>query len=198
MTRLQWTVALLALSLSGESWAAAIGLPANTARIGYAVGIYRMAVDDPDGATKAANSVQPLTLIYTDWLPGGLRYWAEGYFARTSLNAAAGKVAEDVSRYGIQFAVQRNFRWGRWSPWLGVGMDVSRNRYSKRYTVDSDGYLLATYPDRSTTAVGISVHAISEWALARDWDLSAKLEQVIPVSGGITVTALTLGILYLY
>ncbi|MEJ2347118.1 MAG: hypothetical protein P8090_17280 [Gammaproteobacteria bacterium] len=110
-------------------------------------------------ATKAANSVQPLTLIYTDWLPGGLRYWAEGYFARTNLDAAAGKVAEDVSRYGIQFAVQRNFRWGWWSPWLGVGMDVSRNRYSKRYTVDSDGYLLATYPDRSTTAVGISVHA---------------------------------------
>ena len=198
MNRLQWTSALLALSMSCKAGAGAIGLPETTARIGYGVGVYRLAVDDPDGPTQAAVSAQPLTLIYTDWLPGGLRYWAEGYFARTRLDAANGKLGEDVSRYGIQFAVQHNVRWGSWSPWLGVGMDLSRNQYSKRYTVDSDGFLLNTYADRTATAVGINIHAVSEWALERNWDLSAKLEQVIPVSGGVNETSLTVGILYLY
>ena len=47
-------MALLGLLLSGHVSAAAIGLPENTARIGYAAGVSRLTVDDPDGPTKAA------------------------------------------------------------------------------------------------------------------------------------------------
>ncbi len=198
MNGMQWILALLALSLSGDALAVAIGLPENTARIGYTAGISRITVDDPAGSTKAAVDVQPLTLIYTDWLPGGLRYWAEGYYARTTLDAGGSDVGQNVRRYGARLALQRNLRWGQWSPWLGVGADLSRNRYSIRHTVDSDGYLLNTYADRSATALGISAHIVTEWALARDWDLSAKLEQVIPVSGGIFETSLSVGVLYRY
>ena len=89
-------------------------------------------------------------------------------------------------------------RGGKGLPWLGVGIDVSHNQYSHRYTVDSDGFLLNTLADRSETALGITAHIVSEWALAQDWDLSAKLEQVIPVSGGIIETSLSVGVLYRY
>jgi len=198
MRGLRWMMALLGLSLSGQVSAAAIGLPENTARIGYAVGVSRLAMDDPDGSTKAAVGVQPLTLIYTDWLPRGWRYWAEGYYFRTSLDASTSDIGQDASRIGARLAVQRNVQWGKWSPWLGVGLDISRNHYSKRYTVDSDGFLLNAYPDRSSTALGITAHIVSEWALARDWDLSTKLEQVFPVNGGITETSLSVGVLYRY
>jgi hypothetical protein len=198
MSGLRWMMALLGLSLSGQVSAAAIGLPENTARFGYAVGISRLAVDDPDGSTKAAVDVQPITLIYTDWLPRGWRYWAEGYYIRATLDASVGDIGQQVSRIGARLAVQRNVQWGKWSPWLGAGLDLSRNHYSKRYTVDSDGFLLNTYTDRSSTAVGITAHIVSEWALARDWDLSTKLEQVFPVNGGITETSLSVGVLYRY
>jgi hypothetical protein len=80
---------------------------------------------------------------------------------------------------------------------LGAGLDLSCNHYSKRYSVDSDGFLLNTYSDLSSTRhLGIAAHIVSGWALARDWDLSTMLEQVNPVIGGITETSLSLGVLY--
>ena len=196
---MRWLLALLVVSMSGELRAAALGLPENTARIGYAVGLSRLAVDDPAGSTKAAVSVRPLTLIYTDWLQsGGLRYWIEGYYASATLDAGANEVGQDVSRAGARVVLQRNIPLGSWSPWLGLGLDVSRNRYSKRHTEDRDGFLLAAYPDRSTTGVGIVVHAVSEWAVAPAWDVLGKLEQVFAVSGDVSETALSIGVLYRY
>ena len=198
MGDMRWMMALLGLSLSGQVSAAAIGLPENTARVGYAVGASRLTVNDPDGPTKAVVDVAPLTLIYTDWLPGGWRYWAEGYYFSASLAGSASDIGQQVSRIGARLAVQRNLQLWKWSPWLGLGLDVSHNHYSKRYTVDSDGFLLNTYADRSGFALGITAQIVNEWALARDWDMSVKLEHVFPAIGGITETALSVGVLYRY
>ena len=60
MKWMQWVGALLVLSLSGGALAAAIGLPESTARIGYAAGVSRLSVDDPDGSTEAAVDVQQI------------------------------------------------------------------------------------------------------------------------------------------
>lgn len=198
MRWMQWTPALLALTMSGEAMAVAIGLPENTARIGYAAGFSRLAVDDPAGSTEAKWSVQPLTLIYTDWLSGGLRYWAEVYYHTASLDAGPGSVGQDVSRLGGRFSVQRSVNVGGWSPWLGAGVAVSRDSYSARHTEDEDGFLLSAYPDRDETGFGVVLQAVNEWELSRQWDLSAKLEQLIPVSGGVSETALSFGVLYRY
>ena len=191
--------ALLGLLLNNSVLAAAIGLPEeNTARIGYLVGVSQFAVDDPDGPTESVVDIQPLTLVYTDFLPHGWRYWAEAYYFAATLDGNAGDIQEDVSRIGARLSLQYNLYLGKWSLWMGAGLDVSNNQYTTRYTVDSDGFLLQSYPDRSDTAWGIPVQIISEWPLARDWDLAAKLEHVFPVSGGITESSLSAGILYRY
>ena len=191
--------ALLSLSLNGQVSASAIGLlDENTARIGYLVGVSQFAVDDPDGPTKATVDVLPLSLIYTDWLPHSWRYWAEAYYFATTLDANTGDIRQEVSRIGTRLSLQRNVNLGDWSLWLGAGLDVSRNQYTKRYTVDSDGFLLRTYEDRFDTAVGFATQLVMEWPLAQDWDVTAKLEHMFPVNGGITETALSAGILYRY
>lgn len=193
-----WAMAALALASSGGATAAAIGLPDNTARLGYAVGLSRLVLDDPAGSTKAALAVQPVTLIYTDWSPGGLRYWAEAYYARATLDADTTHVGQDASRLGVRLALQRNVSLGPWRPWIGLGVDVSRNRYSRRHTEDGDGFLLNAYADRSNTALGLSLHVVQEWAVARNWDLIGKAEQLVSVTGGVGETALSVGVLYRY
>ena len=191
--------ALLGLLLNNSVLAAAIGLPEeNTARIGYLVGVSQFAVDDPDGPTESVVDVQPLTLIYTDFLPHGWRYWAEAYYFAATLGGNAGNIREDVSRIGARLSLQYNMHLGKWSLWLGAGLDLSRNQYTKRYSVDKDGFLLNAFADRSDTAWGMPVQITSEWPLARDWDLSAKLEHVFPASGGISESSLSAGILYRY
>lgn len=192
------TIALIASSLASEANAAAIGLPDNTARIGYTIGLSRAAIDDPAGATKADVGVKPITLIYTDWLRSGMRYWAEAYYSRFDLEADASNVGQGVSRLGVRLLLQRNVHLGQWSPWLGAGVDLSQNRYSNRHTQDNDGFLLNAYADRSETAVGIHVHVVNEWTLTRNWDLIGKAEQLISISGGVTESALSVGVLYRY
>ena len=192
-------VTLLGLSLNSAALAAAIGLPEeNTARIGYLVGVIQFAVDDPDGPTQSEVDIQPITLIYTNWLPHNWRYWAEAYYFSTSLKGNAGEIRQDVSRLGVRLAFQHHLRVGRSSFWVGAGLDISSNEYTTRYSVDSDGFLLNTYADRTDTAWGLNVQIISEWPVANDWDLAAKLEHVFPLSGGITESTLSAGILYRY
>lgn len=190
---------LLGLALNNAVLAAAIGLPEeSTARIGYLVGVTNFAVEDPDGPTQSVIDMLPITLVYTNWLPHNWRYWAEAYYFATSLKGDAGDIREDISRIGLRLAFQHNLHLGRTSFWLGAGLDVSSNDYTSRYSVDNDGFLLNTYPDRTDTAWGLTVQFISEWPLAKDWDLAAKFEHVFPLSGGITETTLSAGILYRY
>lgn len=179
--------------------ASPIGLPdENTARIGYLVGASRLDVDDPDGPTKASVEVIPLNLIYTDWLPHSWRYWTEAYYLKTTLDADPGDIKQNVTRIGARLTLQRNVDFGRWSLWFGGGLDVSRNKYSRRYTVDSGGFLLNTYADRSDTAVGVVTQLVIDWPVAQNWDIAAKLGHVFSVSGGITESGLYTGILYRY
>lgn len=191
--------ALLGLSFNDPVLASALGLPdESTARIGYLIGASRFAVDDPDGPTKPTVDVLPLNLVYTDWLPHSWRYWAEAYYFTTTLDANAGDIKQKASRIGTRLTLQRSVDLGNWSLWLGAGLDISRNQYTKRYTVDRDGFLLKTYPDRLKTAVGIATQLVIDWPLAQNWDLVTKLGHVFPVNGGITETALSAGILYRY
>lgn len=196
---MRWMIAVLILLLSSELHAAALGLPENTARIGYAAGMPRLSVDDPAGSTKAKFGLQPVTLIYTDWMrSGSMRYWLEAYYAHAMLDSGPTEIGQDVSRVGLRAALQRNIRVGAWSPWLGLGLDVSQYRFSRRHTEDSEGFLLTAYPDRSATGLGLVAHVMSEWAIAREWDVHAKLEQVFAVSGGVNDTGVSLGVLYRY
>ena len=176
-----------------------LGLPKNTAKIGYGIGAGYVSVDDPDGDTNSQIAPLPFNVVYTDWLFGDVRQWTELYYYQTSLDADATNIGQDVERYGVRFSLQKSFRLARsWSPWLGAGIDVSKASYRKRHTKDSEGFLTQTYPDRSATDVSLLLNMVSEWALQRNWSLGAKLEQSIPIGGDFMDFSAIVIILYRY
>jgi hypothetical protein len=190
------------LLVSIKSFAAGplpLGLPQNTAKIGYSAGVTRVSVSDPDGPTKSNIGAQPFGLIYTDWFLGGYRYWSEAYYYSATLDDSGDNVGQDVERYGLRFSLQKNFRiLQSWAPWLGAGLDLSQAKYTLRHTKDSEGYLLDKYPDRSEVAVSLLVNAVSEWSIARDWSLAFKLEQSIPLSSDVSEFLVSGVLLYRY
>jgi len=181
------------------SLAAPLGLPQSTGKIGYSIGTSNISLDDPDGATKDSWTAQPFNLIYTDWLIRDIRQWSEVYYYKTSLDADASNIGQNIERYGLRFSLQKTFRLTQtWSPWFGAGLDLSSSHFSTRHTKDSDGYLIEAFDDRNETGISLILNVLSEWSLQKDWTLGAKLEQSVPFGGDITEFTAALTILYRY
>ncbi|HEY5603131.1 MAG TPA: hypothetical protein VIM41_08495 [Gammaproteobacteria bacterium] len=187
------------------SHCAPFGLPVNTAKIGYGVGYAVVSVDDPDGNSKDEGAVQPLNLVYTDWLFSNsklfsdIKQWTEVFYFETSLDAVDNNIGQDVQSFGIRFSLQKSFRFtDSFSPWFGAGVDISRTRYTVRHTRDAEGFLLQSFEDRDDTGIAFLFNIINEWTLQSDWSLAAKLEQSIPLSADISQFTAALVLLYRY
>jgi len=179
--------------------AAPLGLPQNTGKVGYSIGTSNLSLDDPNGATTDVWAAQPLTLIYTDWLIGDIRQWTEVYYYKTSLDANASNIGQNIQRAGLRFSLQKTYRVTQsWSPWFGAGIDLSDNQYTTRHTKDTDGYLIEAFDDRKETEFSLLLNMLSEWSLQKDWTVGAKLEQSIPVNGDITEFTAAVTVLYRY
>ncbi len=197
--RLQILMGVAGMFFVPQLHAAALGLPDSTARVGYGMGMARLAVDDPAGSTRDEVVLQPFTLVYSDWLWGGVRQWAELFFQTAELEADARHIGQEVNQYGVRWSAQFNVPMAPvWVPWLGVGVEVTRAEYERRHTEDDEGFLLTSYRDRDDTGVAVVLHAVSEWALARQWDVAAKLERVQSLGGGVDAWSLGAVLLYRY
>lgn len=187
------------LLVPGSGFAAPLGLPENTAKIGYGMGAANVAIDDPDGSTRDNWAAQPFNLIYTDWLLRDIRQWTELYYFKAALDADATNVGQNVQSYGIRFSLQKNYRVSpSWSPWFGAGIEVANSHYDTRHTKDADGFLLQSFDDRQETNVAFLINMLSEWSVQKDWTIGAKLEQSIPSGGGIAEFAAAVTVLYRY
>lgn len=192
-------VTLLLFLLPHTVYAAPLGLPKSTAKIGYGVGGAHVSVDDPNGNTEEKWGVQPFTLVYSDWLFSDIRHWSELYYYETSLDSSSTNVGQDVERTGFRVSLQKNFRVGKsFSPWIGGGLDVSQVQYSVRHTKDNEGFLDTQFGDRDEVAVSFVFNVMSEWSLMRDWSIGAKLEQSIAVESDISDTLATINLLFRY
>lgn len=178
---------------------APLGLPRNTGKIGYSIGTSNLSLDDPNGNTTDVWAAQPINLIYTDWFVSDIRQWTELYYYKTSLDADASNIGQNIERVGVRFSLQKTFRLTQsWSPWFGAGFDLSNNHYDTRHTRDLDGYLIEAFEDRDETSFSLLLNALSEWSLQKNWTVGAKLEQSIPVDGDITEFTAALTVLYRY
>ncbi|WP_455223072.1 hypothetical protein [Kaarinaea lacus] len=181
------------------SIAAPLGLPDNTAKIGYGAAYAYLQVDDPDGDTNPEWKVQPVNLIYSDWLFGDIKQWTEVYYFDTSLDAGSNDIGQNISSFGVRFSMQKSFRLTKsWSPWFGGGVSISSTKYSARHTRDSEGFLLQRFDDRDEFGVSVLLNFVSEWVLDQEWSLAAKLEQSIPLSDDITQFSAMAVLLYRY
>jgi hypothetical protein len=188
-----------------QGYAAPLGLPHNTAKIGYSAAYAYISVDDPDGNSKDNWAGQPLNLVYTDWLFSDvkpfsdLKHWTEIFYFKTSLDADENNIGQNLESYGIRFSLQKSFRLtASWSPWFGAGIDVARTRYTARHTRDANGFLLQSFAEREDTGVSLLLNFVSEWSLQEDWSLAAKLEQSFPISEDISQFSAAAVLLYRY
>jgi len=187
------------LCISFPAFGAALGQPKRTSMIGYAVGVTHVSVDDPQGDTESVWALQPATLIYTARLMSGVRYWSELYYHAAVLDAVKDRIGQDVERFGFQVSLQKNLPvTPGWVTWFGAGIGVSQTNYTTRHTIDSEGYLLARYPDRSDTGAVLLLNVVSEWTLSRNWSLGIKLEQAVAMAGDAEGSQGSLALLYRY
>jgi len=187
------------LCISFPAFGAALGQPKRTSMIGYAIGVNQVSVDDPRGDTESVWVLQPVALLYTARLMSGVRYWSELYYHTAALDAAQDRVGQEVERFGLQVSLQKSLPvMPGWVAWVGAGLGVSRTRYTARHTIDSDGYLLARYPDRHDTGAALLLNVVSEWAVSQHWSLGVKLEQAVAMAGDAGGSRASLALLYRY
>lgn len=200
MPKTFFTLLILATWLMGaKAFAVAIGMPEEGARWGYALGAARVSVDDPDTASRSEWALRPLNLIYTDRWFYDARYWGEAFYQETALDAGAGQVGQQVKQFGARLSLQKSLALTpAIAPWFGAGLQLSHNRFHKRHTVDSDGYLVASYPDRNEFHAALLLNLVVEQRLNRNWDVAAKLEQVVPLAEGVSESSVSAVLLYRY
>lgn len=190
---------LLSSLLTGDLFAAAIGMPQERARVGYGIGVARVTVDGPEVATGGEWALRPLNLIYTGHWRHEARYWGELFYHETAFDAAAGQAGQQLKQAGVRLSLQKSVALTSGvAPWFGAGLQLSRNRFLDRHTVDSDGYLDITYPDRSEFNVALLLNMSLERPLNRDWDVVLKMEQSLPSGGGVRESSLSAALLYRY
>ena len=180
-------VVALILFVSSSAYGAALGQPQRTSMLGYSLGATVISVDDSAGDTDAVR------------LWSSVRYWSEFYYYQATLDAGLNRIGQDARRYGMRFSLQKSLPvTPKWLTWLGAGVDISQAKYTTRHTVDDEGFLLETYPDRKeTTAAGV-INIVGEWSLTRVWTIGAKPEHSFPSNGHIKEPLAAVTLLYRY
>jgi len=200
---------ILALWLGGgaAAWAAAIGEPERTARIGYGISLANMSVEDPDGPVESATGFFPLNVIYTDRLSGSFRYWAEGFYqALTGSNkfeASTTDIGQEMERYGLRASLQRRLEFiPAFDVWAGLGFFASHDSFTSRHTVeiDPDGrvFIAQQFPDEARNVLGLQFDLTGEWQVGLNWDLAGRLLYGVPFGNGVEEFSGLIGILYTY
>jgi len=157
---------------------AAIGLPQSTARIGASLNLSYVKISEPDGASPESERMIPITLIATDWLPMGNRYWFEFINGQASYGASNNAVGQNLDYTALNLVVQRNIPLNKHvKPWFGAGLSLSRSLFRTRHTKTSDGFLIDSFEDRARNSLGILFNTTIDFELERNWFLGFKAEQ---------------------
>lgn len=165
---------------------AALGLPENTARFGYSLGVGRFDISDPDGRTQPAYAVQPLKLIYTDWQKNGNRLWVELLYNDVALEADEHNIGQHVLHRGVNFMLQKNFVVSPYiKPWMSAGVGISVVGYEQRHTMDSEGYLLELLPNRESATASALFSIANEWQVSKEWTVGTSFLQRFSVNDAI-------------
>lgn len=164
-------------------------------RLGVLAGMTRGDIDDPAGPTDAKNYLR-LALIGTLPAAKDRRWLGEMFYHRFDLEAGTDSIGVDVTRLGAALSYQARFADLPLKPWLGTGINVSRDRFEERLTVDASGFVANRYTDRSDTALGLVLTATTAWKWTQSTDIGLQLQYEQPLTGD--VKALTLGVLLIF
>lgn len=189
-------VALLGAIPAPVTYADALGAPDARGRWGYAVAFSRVSIDDPQGPTETVTAPFPFNVVYAYSWRESLRLWTEGFYHAAVADPSPTEIGQDLSRVGGRVLLHRRLDFpGRMRWWAGGGLTLARERFTVRQHVDSDGFGIR-YDDRSELSTGITLDALSEWRLTKNWDSAAHLLYDSPLDNGIEELSLSITFLF--
>lgn len=190
---------VIASVLSTQVFANALGLPTNTAKIGVSSGIAQTEISESITHTQRSILTAPYSLLYTDWFFKDFRFWSAVSYQSADFHATPVELGQSFVQYQLQFNVHKNMMVNRWlMPWLGLGLTVSYNRFSKRHDIDEDGFLLAQYADKKVFDAGLNVSLIHDWPLISNWNLVTMFERDIIKNSQQNILSFKIALLYKY
>ncbi len=166
--------------------------------LGVVTGSY--SVDDPKGSTDSANETSlfgvmtiPVNRNFPDW-----RYWFGLNYNAFELEPSTQDVGQEVTSVSIETILQKGFNVSsEIKPYAGLGVGVGANDFTKRHTIDSDGYLAERYEDRSETSFYLIANlGVATRKLDSGFFIGTSLSYKTPLEDGIEATELNLFFLY--
>jgi hypothetical protein len=195
--RLGLVIGCWLLFSSAAAWAAAIGAPERTGRLGLGLSYSSFDVHDPDGSVANESDFSLINFFYTDRFVRGYRYWVEGFYQEATFDGSTKDIGQDMERMGLRLAIQHRLDFvTAWDMWGGIGLTAAHDSFTKRFTVDSDGFLGTAYEDRSANHLGMQFDLTSEWRVGQDWDLAVRLLYGFPFGDGVGELGAMVGVLH--
>jgi len=171
--------------------------PFASIKIGLGLNVSLSSINDEQGDTKNKAFIQPGSLFITDTFLYETHYLAEFFFSRYSFQAEPDKTGVQSSNIGTRFSVQFNAKHHVYfSPKYGAGFEFSYGKYTQRFRVDNDGFLVEQYEDLSKIGVNLIFNMMQTWPLSPQVEIGAKVEYRLPLTQ--TVNGFSGSILLLY
>ncbi len=165
--------------------ASAIGAPETYEQWGAGVSFTLMDVNEPKGETEDPLVVSPVNLMYINRTISGNSYIIEGFFQEATLDASPTEIGQEVERLGLRASLLKSVKPELIEGLLvGGGMYLTREAYTARHKVDSDGFLLEKFSDRKEVILGFQAELMKSWSIREDWDFSLRALYEVPVGDG--------------
>lgn len=183
---MRFLVAALAL-------AAASSAQADEFRFGIMGAYAQLSTEDPNGRTEDASKGIPSLIGTFEW-DRNSRVFGQLYQYKYKLTSSTTQIGQKVERTGANISLQQQFRVARaFRPWLGLGLGFSEDSFSGRHTIDQDGFLAATFPNRSESSFNGIINAAVDWAVSDRWNVGGVVQYETPFGDG-GVEALVVGV----
>lgn len=152
-------------------------------KYGWTPGYINYSVDDPNGSTESASELHLLGASYIFPISQISRIMGAVNIYDFDLKSSTSNIGQQVETISFSAYYQYRFRWSRnFKPWFGVGLVTNMDKFTKRHRVDSDGFLVETFPDREDTNMNLGLLASYEWDVNSSISMDFNIEYMVPLS----------------
>lgn len=152
--------------------------------IGFSPGLGVYTVDDPDGDVEDISGLVPLSVSFIYDLNNKTRLYTNLTYIEKELDASTTKIGQDISGYQAVATWQHIFKLSHSMKfYAGGGVTFTQADFEKRHAVDSDGFLVQRYADRSEGFVSAVANISREWEISRSINLGLDVSYQYAITG---------------
>jgi len=166
--------------------------------VGYSPTYFaNLIIDDPDGPTKKTTYFSLTSLSMLLRVSRTERLLTQLVYYDFKLDASSTDIGQRIDGYSFTGIYQKKFRLTRrFKPWFGIGMSANYYEITSRHTVDADGYLLTSHPNRKTDSLSYIINAGYTHEMSDAWDIDFNVNYVSPFDKGLEYISATGTLIY--